>query len=183
MGTKYDRRRFWKLGKQKAYSCYPRIKYEIEKAKSKKQGLSSEKIKKILNCSKSFIGCFAADQLETLSISSYPIFLIVNTDKSDSHGKHWLVLYITENEIELFDSLGLIRRNLMPKEILHFIHRFSVSRKFLCNSRLQPDYSVLCGFYCIFFIMIRQATNFKSILSIFSTDEIRNDKILGDFFV
>ena len=76
MGIKYDRRRSWKLGKQKAHSCYPDIKLEIEKAKSKNQGLSSKKIKKILNCAKYFTGCFASDQLDKLSISSFPIFII-----------------------------------------------------------------------------------------------------------
>ena len=183
MGVKYDRSRFWKLGKQKTYSCYPKIKFEIKKAKFKMQGLSSKKIKKILNCSKSFVGCFASDQLSRLSISSYPIFLIVNTDKTNGRGKHWLALYITKHEIELFDSLGLIHRNLLPKQILDFVHRFSVSRTFTCNRRIQPNKSILCGFYCIFFIILRQFTEFKSILSIFSSNETRNDDVLESFFV
>ena len=183
MGAKYDRRRFWKLGKQKAYSCYPKIKLKIKKAKRKMQGLSSKEIKKILNCSKSFVGCFASDQLSQLSISSYPVFLIVNTDKTKGRGKHWLALYITTCEIELFDSLGLIHRNLLPKQILNFVHRFSVSRKLTCNRRIQPNNSILCGFYCIFFIILRQFTKFKSILSIFSGNQMRNDNVLESFFV
>ena len=183
MGTKYDRRRFWKLGKQKAFRCYPKIKHEIEKTKNKKKGVSSKKIKNILNCSKSFAGCFASDQLEKLSISSYPIFLIVNTDNTSGEGLHWLAFYISKNEIELFDSLGLIHRKLLPVGILRFIHRFSVSRKFKCNQRIQPDNSFLCGFYCILFIILRGLTKFKSILSIFSSKQIKNDTILESFYI
>lgn len=182
MGIKYDRRRSWKLGKQKAHSCYPDIKLEIEKAKNKNQGLSSKKIKKILNCAKYFTGCFASDQLDKLSISSFPIFIIVNTDRSYGQGIHWIALYITKRKIELFDSLGLIHRKLLPKGILNFIHRLCVSRKFKCNRRIQPDNSILCGFYCIFFIILRQFTNYKSILSIYN-NENENDKILESFFV
>ena len=182
MGSKYDRRRSWKLGKQKAQSCYPDIKLEIEKAKSKNQGLSSKKIKKILNCAKYFTGCFASDQLDKLSISSFPIFIIVNTDRSYGQGIHWIAMYITKRKIELFDSLGLIHRKLLPKGILNFIHRLCVSRKFKCNRRIQPDNSFLCGFYCIFFIILRQFTNYKSILSIYN-NENENDKILESFFV
>ena len=183
MGIKYDRSRIWKLGKQKTFGCYPKIKSEIEKAQSKKQGLSSKKIKKILNCSKSFIGCFASDQLQTLSISSYPVFLIVNTDEQNGQGIHWIALFISKRNIELFDSLGMIHQKLLPIGILKFIHRFSVSRKFKCSRRIQPENSILCGFYCIFFIMLRQFTNFKAIQSSFSKNLIQNDGILESFFV
>lgn len=183
MGIEYDRRRFWKLGKQKAFRCYPKIKLEIEKAKNKNQGLSSKKIKKILNCSKSFGGCFASDQLENLSITSFPIYLIVNTDSKNGKGVHWLTFYISKHEIELFDSLGLIHRQLLPKGILRFIHRLTVSRKFKCNPRIQPDNSILCGFYCILFIMLRQQTNFRSILSLFTSNEAKNDTILESFYI
>ena len=183
MGTQYDRRRIWKLGKQKTFGCYPKIKYEIEKAQRKNQGLSSKKIKKILNCSKSFVGCFASDQLETLSVSSFPVFLIVNTDEQNGQGLHWVALYISKRSIELFDSLGSIHRKLLPIGILNFIHRFSVSRKFKCTRRIQPENSILCGFYCIFFIMLRQFTNFKAIQSKFSRNLIQNDNILESFFV
>ena len=183
MGIKYDRDRIWKLGKQKTFGCYPKIKNEIEKAQDKNQGLSSKKIKKILNCSKSFVGCYASDQLETLSISSFPVFLIVNTDEQNGDGLHWMALYISKRSIELFDSLGMIHRKLLPRGILNFIHRFSVSRKFKCNRRIQPENSILCGFYCILFVMLRQLTNYKSIKSKFSKNLAENDTILESFFV
>ena len=63
MGERYERRRVWKLGKQAAFRCYPRTKQEIEKAEIQNQGLSTKKIKEILNC-ESFAGCFARDELE-----------------------------------------------------------------------------------------------------------------------
>ena len=160
-------RRSWKLGKQETLRCYPGIKKEIQKAKNKKQGLSSKKIKKILNCATSFIGCFACDELVTLSLSSFPVYLIVNTDKRGTRGSHWISIRISKTKIELFDSLGLIKTNQLPMEILAFIQRFSISRAFVFNTRLQPNKSILCGFYCILYVILRQYCTFDLIESFF----------------
>ena len=182
MGKCNAGRRFWKLGKQETLRCYPRIKKEIQKAKNKKQGLSAKKIKKILNCATSFIGCFACDDLKTLSISSFPVYLIVNTDKRGSRGSHWISIRISKQTIELFDSLGLIKTNQLPMEILAFIQRFSISRTFIFNKRLQPDGSILCGFYCILYVILRQHCTFNLIESYFGKKLRNNDNIIKLFF-
>ena len=130
MGKRYERRRVWKLGKQAAFRCYRRTKQDIEKAENEKQGLSAKKIKKILNCCESFAGCFARDELKNLSLCSFPIYLIVNTDTRGRRGKHWIAIYVSRSHVELFDSLGLIHRNRLPIEILTFIQRLAISRKF-----------------------------------------------------
>jgi len=175
-------RRYWKLGKQAAFNCYPRSKKEMQKAKKEKQGITLQKIEKILNCCKSFIGCFARDQLENLAITSFPCFLIVNTDRLGGKGLHWISLRISKRTIELFDSGGLVFQNELPIEILSFIQRFTVSRTFKFNTRLQPDNSVLCGFYCICYIFLRQHCSFSQFQKYFSDDLIRNDMIIIKFF-
>ena len=71
-----ERSRNWKLGKQAASRCYSRTYKEIKKAKKQMQGLSAQKIQKILNCCKSFLGCFASDQLESLSLSFFHVLLL-----------------------------------------------------------------------------------------------------------
>ena len=182
MGKHNERRRNWKLGKQTSFNCYPRTSKEIEKAKIKNQGLSSQKIEKILNCCKSFIGCFASDQLENLSLASFPCTLIVNTDYTGTAGSHWICFRISKRTIEMFDSLGLIYDNKLPKEILAFIHRFLITRKLKFNERLQPDSSLLCGFYCIFFIFLRLHCSFKNIHSYFGENLLTNDDLIIKFF-
>ena len=182
MGKRYERRRVWKLGKQAAFRCYRRTKQEIEKAEIENQGLSTKKIKKILNCCESFAGCYASDELRTLSLCSYPIYLIVNTDKRGSRGKHWITIRLSNTHVELFDSLGLIHRNRLPIEILAFIQRFSISREFIFNKPIQSRNSVLCGFYSLFYIFLRQHCSFSIIESFFGKKLSRNDDIIKSFF-
>ena len=178
----HERRRKWKLGKQAAFRCHSTTSKEIKKAKKQKQGLSAQKIQEILNCCKSFIGCFASDQLESLSLSYFPCTLIVNTDKNGMSGAHWICFRISKRRVEMFDSLGLIYDNKLPLEILAFIQRFSISRDIKLNKRLQPDSSVLCGFYCIFFIFLRQFCSFGQIQKFFDGDLNKNDQTLTKFF-
>ena len=182
MGNNNDRSRYWKLGKQTAFNCYPKTFREIQKAKKQKQGLSNKKIEKILNCCKSFIGCFASDQLENLSLNHFPCTLIVNTDELKMPGTHWICFRISKQNIEMFDSLGLIYNNELPIRILAFVQRFSVSRSFKFNRRLQSDSSILCGFYCIFFIFMRQFCSFGKIQQFFNENFTKNDRIIIKFF-
>ena len=182
MGERYERRRVWKLGKQAAFRCYPRTKQEIKKAEIQNQGLSTKKIKEILNCCESFAGCFARDELENLSLCSFPVYLIVNTDRQGQSGNHWLTIRVSKSHVELFDSLGLLHNNRLPTEILAFIQRFSISRTFIFNQPLQPRNSVLCGFYCIFYIFIRQYCTFNIIQSFFDTNLAQNDLKIKSFF-
>ena len=146
------------------------------------QGLSAQEIQKILNCCKSFIGCYASDQLESLSLSFFPCTFIVNTDKNGMTGTHWICFRISKRRVEMFDSLGLIYENNLPKEMLTFLQRFAVSRDIKFNKCLQPNSSVLCGFYCIFFIFLRQFCSFGQIQKYFDDDVNKNDKIITKFF-
>ena len=182
MGKRYERRRVWKLGKQEAFRCYSRTRQEIEKTEIKNEGLSTKKIKEILNCCGSFAGCFACDELESLSLCFFPIYLIVNTDTREKSGKHWVTIRVSKSHVELFDSLGLLHNNRLPTEILAFIQRFSISRTFIFNEPLQPRNSVLCGFYCIFYIFVRQYCTFNIIQSFFVTDLSQNDLKIKSFF-
>ena len=182
MGKRYERRRIWKLGKQTAFRCYSRTKQEIEKAENENQGLSTKKIQKILNCCDSFAGCFARDELSSLSIYSYPVYLIVNTDIRKNRGKHWITIRICHSYVELFDSLGLIHHNCLPTDILAFIQRFAVSRTFIFNEPTQPRNSILCGFYSIFYVFVRQHCSYKTIESFFSKKLSENDAIIKSFF-
>ena len=136
-----ERGRNWELGKQASSRCYSRTYKEIKKAKKQMQGLSAQEIQKILNCCKSFIGCFASDQLKSLSLSFFPCTLIVNTDKNGMSGTHWICFHISKRRVEMFDSLGLVYENKLSKEIPTFMQRFAVSRDIKFNRSLQLNSS------------------------------------------
>ena len=142
-----ERGRNWELGKQASSRCYSRTYKEIKKAKKQMQGLSAQEIQKILNCCKSFLGCYASDQLENLSLSFFPCTFIVNTDKNGMSGTHWICFRISKRRVEMFDSLGLVYENKLSKEIPTFMQRFAVSRDIKFNRCLQLNSSNWCGFY------------------------------------
>ena len=71
---------------------------------------------------------------------------IVNTQDSDQPGEHWVALFFKNNEAVYFDSYGLPP---LQHHILPFLE--SNCRRWSMNSmRLQGDYSMLCGVYCIY---------------------------------
>ena len=74
-------------------------------------------------------------------------FYVVNIDDSTGPGTHWVVMYIKPYIIEYFDSFGLN----CPEEVIHLSDILEVN--YLYNdSQFQNLNSVLCGYYCIYWI-------------------------------
>ena len=176
--------RIWKLGQQKARRCSQDIAREIEKTK---KGLNSEFLTQSLKCLPNFIGCYAENQLSSLVITQYPTFLIVNTDSSQMKGSHWLAIGVFKTSIEIFDPLGftIFNWSRVPCSLLDFLHRMSVTRRVQVSSRVQPSNSHLCGFYCIFYLILRSFVSMRTVNSFFCllhSKLYKNDSILYKFF-
>ena len=176
--------RIWELGKQAARRCSQDLAREIKKTKT---GLTSQFINQSLKCLPNFIGCFAENQLSSLIITQYPTFLVVNVDSYQMKGSHWLAIGIFETFIEIFDPLGFTIFNWtrVPCGMLGFLHRMSVTRKVKVSPRIQPFNSHLCGFYCIFYLVLRSLASFHTIQSYFTHFDSklsRNDILLYNFF-
>ncbi len=73
--------------------------------------------------------------------------MVINLDKSDEEGSHWVALYIKNRRtVNYFDSLGADP----PFEIAKYLSRFEkLFRNTVC---IQSDSSKVCGQYCIYFI-------------------------------
>ena len=150
-----------------------------EKIKSKKE-VSGYEIEKFLNECPHFIGCYADDQCKSISIQSFPAFIIFNLDNSAQPGSHWLALRIDRTSVEVFDPLGF-DISLWPRTpifLFDYLRRLSLHRKLLFNRQIQNSNSVLCGFYCIFYIIMRQTCSLSKIESKFSKRVYKNDSIL-----
>ena len=185
MSSQKDSSRFWKLAKQEKNKCgSSRIIEKIKKARKTKTGLKSTFIQSILNCSPSFIGCYAENELDNLVFGSLPCFLIVNLDSDQMAGSHWISIGIFETCVEIFDSLGFNVLNWprIPTNLLLFLHRLALFKRVLCCKRLQPDNSSLCGFYCIFYVKYRPFFSFKFLENLFSVDLENNDLELLNIF-
>ena len=177
--------RNWKLAKQEASNCSKTFAKQIKSSQKEKKGLSGEFITSSLACSPNFIGCFAEDELNSLTITSFPSFLIANIDSSEMKGSHWIAIGIFNDKIEIFDPLGfdIFNWSKVPCDLLDFLHRLSVTRRVHTAPRVQSDSSYLCGFYTIFYVIARKFVSFEHLFKCFCTQFLsRNDKILYEFF-
>ena len=175
--------RFRKFTRKAKSNCsFNKIKKEIQKARKTTTGINTDQINSFLKCSDSFIGCFAENELN-ITIS-FPMYLIVNIDRSDMKGSHWIAIGIFKNEVEIFDSLGfdIFNWSRVPCNLLNFLHRLSVSRTITVLKRVQSNYSTLCGFYCIFYVLFRPLNSFKTLEKLFKSDFAQNDFSLIKLF-
>ena len=174
-------KRLWKIVR----ACnFQQIKQKIEKAQEYEKAIKASTIQKLLKCCPNFLGCFAEDELDNLRLKSFPCFLIVNVDSSSQDGSHWMALGLFADRLEIMDPLGFTIFNWtrVPSKLMNFCHRFGSRRKILVAKRIQSDISVLCGYYCIHYVIFRQLFSFHKIQTLFSRDLNKNDlKLLNSF--
>ena len=162
---------------------YRKMQKAIKKAQKTKTGISRLGILKHLQFTKDFIGVYAEDQVSHLSITTFPSSLIINLDPSYMRGSHWLAIRISRSSLEIFDPLGfqILGWPRTPCHLLNFLRRWSCHRKTFISPVIQSQSSVLCGFYCIAYIVCRQVFSFNEFLKFFKTPE-QNDYLLINVF-
>lgn len=123
----------------------------------------------------SFIGVFPRDRLP--DIYKYPCSFVLNTHPSSKIGEHWIAFYFNqEKKCDFFDSFGLPPSYYNLEK---YINKFSFSFNYN-KIQLQNFFSSSCGYYCIFFILLRcRHFSLKDIVEIFS----KSDFSLNDFRV
>ena len=177
---KWKRKR--KLASKTSFNCSQQTKIKIKKAKALGP-LDEKTIESILSCQNSFVGCFASDELSHHIFKS-PCFMIVNLDKRNMPGSHWIAIGLFTNKLEIFDPLGfdIFAWPTLPCDLLYFLHKYSFSRRVLLSKRIQPNNSELCGLYCIYYVLSRQNHSFQNLQSLFSSNISLNDSILLNHF-
>ena len=126
------------------------------------------------------MGIYANDTLPKYVVK-YPSIYIVNTDFSYNKGKHWALFYFeNKNSAFFFDSLGKNPGFYFD----HFVTFLKINASFYCYNKIavQQLYSSVCGYYIIFFILmkVKHKTN-KDIMSYFTSDKIVNDTHVFEF--
>ena len=185
MPSQKDSSRFWKLAQQEKNKCGSRrIPQKIKKAIKTQTGINCTFIQSILNCSPSFIGCYAENELNNLIIGSLPCYIIVNLDNDQMAGSHWIAIGIFDSTVEIFDSLGFNVLNWprIPNHLLSFLRRLSLFKTVYCSKRLQSQFSTLCGFYCIFYVKFRPFFPFQFLENMFTAKLESNDLKLLKIF-
>ena len=92
-----------------------------------------------------FLGVFAAD-LIPLPLPSF-CCLIMNTDKSNKSGRHWVCILNKNGERYYFDSYGLSPSYWKNGRQWEFLNNYKKS-----NVAYQDEDSDVCGDYCIFIL-------------------------------
>ena len=99
---------------------------------------------------------------------------IINLDDSHSNGTHWVAMINKNNEIYYFDSFGLPP----PREVTN------LKKECIYNtSQYQAKTSVLCGYYCLYFLKNLKNISFEKFLQkLCQTDINKNEKIIENYF-
>lgn len=97
-----------------------------------------------------FLGVCARDKLKNIKLNRLPAAIIINTDRSDQPGKHWVAVYIDRiGNVEYFDSYG----QSPLREVYSKFRARKIAR--VITTPIQAAGSVVCGQYCIFFCHMR----------------------------
>ena len=117
-----------------------------------------------------FKGIFARDEIMPRKHSP----CIINLDSLKNAGTHWVCCVPGGRALWYFDSFGM-----------GFPQEFKSSKPVIWNSsQLQNIKSVLCGYYCLYFLhQWAQGKDFYDILKPFSlSDTIQNEKFIKEYF-
>ena len=122
-----------------------------------------------------FNGLYSRDNLpKAIKNGAY----VINLDEYADVGTHWIALYVKNNEVIYFDSLGVEH---VPKEIAHFIGHKNIETNII---RIQADNSIMYGYFCIaffdFMLAGKSLTDFTSLLPPY--DFKKNDDIILSYF-
>ena len=123
-----------------------------------------------------FNGVYSKDNLSNIiKQGAY----VVNLDEYEDTGKHWIALYVKNNEVIYFDSFGV---KYIPKEIKNFIgYKKDIKTNIF---RIQAYDSVMCGYFCVLFIDFmlagKKLTDFTNLFSPY--DFKKNNEIILSYF-
>ena len=111
--------------------------------------------------------------------TSKPKLFIVNLDKSNEKGSHWVALLLTNKYInEYFDPLGNLPDSYF-REYFNFYSLYCLVNRKQCQSENTSS----CGLFCLFYCYSRaRGKSLQEIVTQFTTDLTQNEKFVNKFF-
>lgn len=143
--------------------------------------MNEHEINCLLESIPNYLGTFALDEVKNVALSAGQRLLIINLDKRDGTGSHWIALAITLKSVYICDSLGGILPSAkhFPQELVNFLSHLAKTRNIFLTRQLQPSSSTLCGLYCVVFIMcMAEKKSFFDFVTLFTRDLKQNDTIV-----
>jgi hypothetical protein len=126
-------------------------------------------------------GIYAVDTIRMPAFS--PSYCIVNTDKASGAGKHWIVLFFPNSNlqtVEIFDSLA---KSVIPRLLSNKLRNLNVANIIYntSNRALQAPNTNTCGAHCLFYIY-QKCKNALS-LAVLLNEHYLNDTSYNDCMV
>ena len=111
---------------------------------------------------------------------------VINLQNHNQRGSHWTALVMTKSDCIYMDSFG----QPPPQEVDDFLKNKYKKENINYNTMIIQDMkSDYCGYFCIAFLKSNKENKNKGLLrklnifqNIFSTDTIKNDKLLFKYF-
>ena len=129
--------------------------------------LTNFEIQKYYQNEPTFNGVYSRDNLTEIKDGAY----VINLDEYSTIGTHWVALYVKNNNVNYFNSLGV--KHIL-KEIKTFINNKNITNIF----RIQAYDSIMCGYFCIGFIdFILAGKNLTEFTNFFHQITLRNFKL------
>ena len=122
-----------------------------------------------------FYGVYSRDNLpKKIKDGAY----VINLDEYSHIGTHWIALYLKNNDVTYFDSLGVEH---LPKEIKAFINNKNIKTNIF---KIQTYDSIMWGYFCIGFInFMFKGNSLTEYTNLFSPNDFKknDDTILNCF--
>ena len=125
-----------------------------------------------------FVGIFDLKMLPDLKLVSYPCSLIVLTHE------HWISIFISENLIEIMDSMGYLSKKSFSKSLRTFLSAHLSEKTLMITPQIQSDDSNLCALYAICFLYFRTflCGNLCDFCRLFTSNYSENCKIISKLY-
>ena len=110
---------------------------------------------------------------------TYPAARVINTDKAENSGQHWVGAFITESATCFFDSYGFPPLEGTYKEL------FKISNAPIVYNKkcVQSLFTSSCGAFVVCFVYcLSNGYSFDKFLNLFGTDLQTNEKIVESFY-
>ena len=103
---------------------------------------------------------------------------IINLDDTEGLGTHWVAVKVIADYVNYFDRFGL----QPSQELVSLCYTFNMLYKYESN-QFQDLSSVLCGYYCLYFLKEFGGSNYFNVVEKFTRNKYKkNERCIINYF-
>lgn len=94
----------------------------------------------------SFAGTYSCNNIPIIASYRAPVHFIINLDKENGRGTHFIYLEIFRKSALFWDPLGFLLKNTHIKK---YLRRIKITKIRCISRQIQDISSISCGLFCI----------------------------------